>query len=143
MSAFSERLNELLVENKIESRDFAKIIGADFSAVYCWLRGEYCPNFDKFVKIADYFGCSLEYLSGRKDEENQFTPKKDRSSFAEILDEIMKSRKISEYRMTKDTGLTRAMIRNWRTGKGFPKIASLIVLSDYLGVTLDVLAGRE
>ncbi len=143
MATLSERLNELLIENGIAPKNFALVIGADLSALYCWLRGEYCPDFENLIKIADYFGCSLEYLTGRKAEESNFTAKSNRKSFANNLNEIMESAGVTEYRITKDTGLTRAMVHNWRSGNGYPKLASLIVLSDYLNVTLDRLSDRE
>lgn len=143
MSDLSERLNELLIERKLEPKAFAPIIGADLSSLYCWLRGEYSPDFENLVLIADYFGCSLEFLVGRKDEEADFKALSDRKPFPQNLNEIMIDAGVTEYRITKDAGLTRAMVHNWRTGNGFPKLASLIVLADYLGVSLDRLVGRE
>ncbi len=143
MSNLSERLNEFLIERKLEPKTFAPIIGADLSSLYCWLRGEYSPDFEHLVLIADYFGCSLEYLVGRKYEETYFNASSERKPFSQNLKEIMIDAGVTEYRITKDTGLTRAMVHNWRTGKGFPKLASLFVLADYLGISLDRLVGRE
>lgn len=41
--------------------------GAGARLYYNLLSGSY-PSIDKIIKIADYFGCSIDYLVGRSEE---------------------------------------------------------------------------
>lgn len=67
--------NQLLIAERIQNLCFAKKItvnkmlsdcGAGTRLVQNLKSGSF-PSVDKFVKIADYFGCSLDYLLGRDD----------------------------------------------------------------------------
>lgn len=63
-------------------------------------------------------------------------------SFSQILDAIMKSRNITNYQMSKATGVSESLISYWRKGERSPKMDNLIITADFLGVSLDYLAGR-
>lgn len=59
--------------------------------------------------------------------------------FHEALDNYMNSHRISNYKMSKDTGISDSLIGYWRSGKRSPTLENLIIISDYLGVTIDSL----
>lgn len=59
--------------------------------------------------------------------------------FHEALDLYMNSHKISNYKMSKDTGISDSLISYWRSGKRKPNLENLIIISDYLGISLDSL----
>lgn len=63
-------------------------------------------------------------------------------NFPQILDTIMKERNITNYQMSKDTGISDPLIGYWRKGESFPKMNNLIILADYLEVSIDYLTGR-
>jgi transcriptional regulator with XRE-family HTH domain len=67
---FTERFNELLRSRGINAVTLAKEIGVPKSIVYEWRSGVRDPSLENMLRVADYFGVSLEYLTGREDEEN-------------------------------------------------------------------------
>lgn len=66
---FTERFNELLKSRGINAVTLAKEIGVPKSIVYEWRSGARDPSLENMLRVADYFGVSLEYLTGREDEE--------------------------------------------------------------------------
>lgn len=59
--------------------------------------------------------------------------------FAEILTKIMKERRISAYKMSKETGISDSLIGYWKKGERVPNAENLILISNYLEVTIDYL----
>ena len=66
---FTERFNGLLKSRGINAVTLAKKIGVPKSIVYEWKSGARDPSLENMLRVADYFGVSLEYLTGREDEE--------------------------------------------------------------------------
>lgn len=64
---FSEIFCRLLKEHNTNPLRLAKEIGVPKSIVYEWKNGEREPNLENTVKLSQYFGVSLEYLTGRKE----------------------------------------------------------------------------
>lgn len=143
MSNFAERLQEFFLENGTSVKELSAKYTIDYSSIYGWLRGESFPSFVNLISIADEFGCSMEYLLGRKNEESEFVPKHSDMPFGKKLSAVLKEKGVSVYRLAKDTGISRFNITAWKKGHSQPKVNSLIIVADYLGVTTDYLAGRE
>lgn len=143
MANFAERLKEFLDESHKDIKEFAVLWKVDLSEIYSWLRGECLPSCPNITKIADCFECSVEYLLGRKETEYEFNAKTDRKSFSQKFNEILTENKVTEYRFVKDTGLSRDKVSSWRKGNRLPKISSLVVISEYFGITIDCLLDRE
>lgn len=59
--------------------------------------------------------------------------------FSKNLDSYMNSLGITNYQMAKDTGVSDSLIGYWRSGKRKPTLDNLIVISNYLNVSLDFL----
>lgn len=68
MSVFSERLEKLRNDKKISQVNIAKELGIGIRAYqyYEWDQRE--PRLSVLLRMADYFGVSLDYLTGRTDE---------------------------------------------------------------------------
>ena len=54
----------------------------------------------------------------------------------------MKEKGVTRYRLVKDLPIYDGYFTNWKKGKS-PNILTLILLADYLDVTIDYLVGRE
>ena len=67
MKIFAERLLELRKEKGISQAVFAKSLGVSFSVVCYWETDRSEPTAPNLVKIADFFGVSVDYLLGRTD----------------------------------------------------------------------------
>ena len=68
MTKFSERLKELRQERGLKQREMAEICGIKLRGYQCYEYGTGYPEVPGLVFLADYFGVSLDYLMGRKDE---------------------------------------------------------------------------
>ena len=64
---FSETLVELLKKHNLTPLKLAKEINVPKSIVYEWKNGEREPSIETMKKLSDYFGVSIEYLTGRTD----------------------------------------------------------------------------
>jgi len=60
----------------------------------------------------------------------------------EILEQLLKERGITAYRLAQETGVTTATLTGWKQGKYTPKQDKLQKIADYFGVTIDYLMGN-
>lgn len=63
--------------------------------------------------------------------------------FKDLFVQLLQERNITAYKLSKDTGLSEALISNWKSGRQLPKYDSIKILCDYLEVSADYLLGRE
>lgn len=64
--------------------------------------------------------------------------------FAQIFNKVITEKKISAYKMSKDTGISDSLICYWKKGERMPNAENLIVISKYLDVSIDyLLTGEE
>lgn len=64
MEIFAERLRELRKEKGLGQVAFAHCIDVGKSAVSLWERGECEPTLSNLIKIAQFFGVTIDYLAG-------------------------------------------------------------------------------
>ena len=64
---FKETLRQLRKEQKVTQTELASYLGFYHSAVVKWENGEREPSFETLIKIAQYFGVSVDYLLGITD----------------------------------------------------------------------------
>ncbi|MCL2698227.1 MAG: helix-turn-helix domain-containing protein [Oscillospiraceae bacterium] len=62
--------------------------------------------------------------------------------FTQRLCDLLETRSITAYRMSKDTGISERLIGYWKSGERQPAKDSLIKLADYFDVSVDYLLGR-
>ena len=62
--------------------------------------------------------------------------------FKDLHVELIQNKGITAYKLSKDTGISEALISNWKTGRQLPKYDSIILLCDYFGVSADYLLER-
>lgn len=138
-------LDYFMKSEKYGARELASKCDVNVSAIYKWKRADSCPGFRNLVLLADEFGCSLDCLIGRTPIENDygFTPKTITKPFCDNLNEILKEKGITEYRLVKIMGVSRTKISSWRKGKSLPDAKGLYDLAEVLDVSADSLAGRQ
>lgn len=56
---------------------------------------------------------------------------------------LMQERGVKASDVARQTGIKRAAISKWKTGRTSPGVNALILLADYFGVTVDYLVGHE
>lgn len=62
---FTNRLNQLLVDKQITAYKVAKSTGISQGLMNEYKNGVKFPTIQNLIKIADYLGCSVDYLLGR------------------------------------------------------------------------------
>ena len=62
------RLKELRVEKGLKQSEVAVAVGVGTAVYGYYERGINKPDPDMLVKLADFFGCSVDYLLGREDD---------------------------------------------------------------------------
>lgn len=65
-SDFKSRLNKLCNESGVSVKTLAELCGLSHDMIRMYLAGTYTPRLQSVVKIADYFGVSVDYLIGRE-----------------------------------------------------------------------------
>lgn len=65
---FIEIFNDLLAENDLNRKQFAERSGIPYTTVMGWTNLNRLPDYTALIKIADFFNCSTDYLTGRQDE---------------------------------------------------------------------------
>ena len=67
---FIIRLKELRTSKKLNQETLAKDLGVSQSTLSYWERGDYQPDNENLIIIANYFEVSVDYLLGRSDIPN-------------------------------------------------------------------------
>lgn len=71
VAAFKDRFKELRKEKDMTLREMGTILGLTESNMSLYESGKRQPKgAEDFIKIADFFGVSLDYLMGRTDDRN-------------------------------------------------------------------------
>ena len=100
------------------------------------------PKLQFAIKIADYFGCSLDYLFGLSNEYEKKTylpcP-----PFYQVFQESLKSHNCTQYRLYTDLDFYDQSVIDWHKGRSIPAMDHLIKIAKYFGCTLDELVGRK
>lgn len=65
---FVEIFNELLAECGLNRKQFAEQSGIPYTTVVGWTNLNRLPEYGALIQIADFFRCSIDYLTGRQDE---------------------------------------------------------------------------
>ena len=71
---FAERLKELRNARSLMQKDISRIFNVSMGAVGNWESGKRIPDTDTLVRIADYFGVSVDYLIGHDTPETARRP---------------------------------------------------------------------
>ena len=137
---FSERLAELMKEKGVNTVTLGAAIGVSAETVRRWRNGQRSVLLPQLEKLADYFECSLDFLAGRTDVVSE-SPSRKMPPFYDRLRSVMSEKGVSRYRLVRDLPVYDSYFSNWKRGES-PNLLTLILLADYLGVTIDRLVGR-
>lgn len=62
--------------------------------------------------------------------------------FKDVFNNLIQSKDVTAYKISKETGISEALISNWRSGRQLPKYDNLKILADYFDVSADFLLER-
>lgn len=141
MNEFQERLDELIDEKQISRLKLAKQLGITSTTINGYFNNDYFPQIDIAISMANFFGCSLDYLFGLSDERKS----KYSSTCKNMLDNYiknfifqLKANKLSIAKAMRDLKMSEYNFYRWRNGK-FPKTINLISVAKYFDVGVDYL----
>lgn len=142
MTTFKENFNELLADNDLDVNNFSKVINLDHKVVSNYSNGSDTADIKNALKIANYFGCRLDFLFGVTDDNKKYTFTEPDFMFYKRYVETLKKRKCSHYKFTQNAGLNINISRRWKRGS-IPKTTTLAIIAKELGVSIDYLIGRN
>lgn len=73
-SIFSDIFYDLLQEKGLNRKQFSEQSGIPYTTVIGWTKLGRLPDYSALIKLADFFDCSLDYLTGRRDEYGRAAP---------------------------------------------------------------------
>lgn len=142
MSNLSETLQELMLDNGLDNKTLANRIGISPSRITDYVRNDKLPTVNNLILLADYFGCSTDFLLGRTYE----NPKKEFSASMQIsekIDYLIKKLNTSVIRVSDEAHVTKSRLYDWLNGTRQPSLDNLIKLANYFACSVDYLLGRE
>ncbi len=142
LSNISERLKDLMSEAQLNNTSLANKTGIHVAVISRILSCDRMPSYKTLITLVDFFNCTADYLLGRKESWNEQTFKPC-PPFSEQLDFLLKTYKISKYRLEKETGLKEETVNRWHSGKYDPTVEHLIKLADNFECSVDYILGRE
>ena len=75
LKAVSENLKYLMVEKELNCTELSRAVKIDRSAIARYLRGERLPSTPSLIALADFFGCSADFILGRDEFPAEFAAK--------------------------------------------------------------------
>lgn len=141
VNGFKTTLKELLTDNGFNATSFSRAIGVNMFVVRKWLNEVKDVKLKSLIKIADFFGCSLEYLCGKSDVLLTYEPQP-LPPFDERIKTVLHSCGKTSYRLLTDTAIAPSQYHGWLHGT-MPMLTTLETIAEYLNGTLDYLVGRQ
>ncbi len=140
MSKFSERLKELMFDcGQMKSEALASALKVAGPTVRSWMNGKRDVTLANAVKVADFFGCSLDYLAGLTDVDHQVEART-LPPFYENLRKVMAEQGVTRYQLAKNV-VADIFFTKWAHG-GMPMLYTVCRIAQYMNVSVDYLIGR-
>lgn len=141
------KILELLRTANINNHQLEIALGLSNGCINKWTTGSQRPNIDALVKIADYFGVTVDYLLGRETDiaSNNYahnTTPQDPLVVDRILS-LMAEKNLTCYRVAKDCHFDQTVFTQWKKGRQQPSRDLLIKLAKYFNVSLDDLLSDD
>ncbi|MDE7265518.1 MAG: helix-turn-helix domain-containing protein [Clostridia bacterium] len=142
MPKFAETLSELLFDKNMDAKTFAAEIGVKGSTVTRYLRGERMPTVESLVAIADYFGCTADYLLGREENSSSKTFKTC-PPFSEQIVNFADRCGLTCFGLSQKANIHQSRVYAWKSGKRVPSLDNIIKLAEFFDCSVDFVIGRE
>lgn len=143
MELFRENLRDLIDETGLSLRQLEKESGVSAMQYSRYLRGG-IPTINVVLKIAKFFGCSIDYLFGLDNIKNSYHYKTydyDSSKFFSRYMQLLKNKNISHYKFSKEQPFNESILRHWRAGRT-PRLDIVYIIANHFGSSMDYLIGR-
>lgn len=145
---FLEQVQKICAQKGITIAQLEADVGISRGSVYKWRK--HSPSLDVACNVSNYLGVSLDELVGQdfypsdehvKKESSTNTPLSG-DNFFERFECLLKERGIRAADVSKATGIASSTFTDWKKGRYVPKIDKILLIADFLGVSVDCLIGR-
>lgn len=85
------RLKDLRLARKLNQKEAASILGIAQPTLSGWETGRTQIDYDNLLKIADYYGVTLDYLLGRTEENKESSAKEEKNELTSQEKEHLKN----------------------------------------------------
>ena len=98
-----------------------------------------------FIKLADYYEVSIDYLAGidKNDYNEYLTKQKEISFYYQKIRDIREDNDMNQQQVADILGITRQQYQLCESGKREMPMHHFITLAEHYGVTIDYLVGRD
>lgn len=134
-SKFSDSLQELMLQKGISLAELSREINIDYEILDKFIKKIYLPSATHALKLANFFECNLQYLFGREINKTKIKIKLV-NNFYSNFKEVIKRNKKSMYKISKDLRFSRSITEKWKGGS-FPRLSTIMLMADYLGISID------
>lgn len=141
LEAFNEVIQEYRECNDLTVTQFAKQVHILRDCLCKWQNQKFSPSLASLVKLADFFGCSLDYMVGRSDF-TEYVPAVKQETFPERIELLLKKHSLTVYKFSKSCCINFNSYYGWMQN-AIPKVFTLITIAEYFNVSLDYLVGRS
>ena len=128
-------------EQGLSVNRLAKAVGCDNQAVARWIKGIYYPRYYILIRLADYFGCSADYVLGLTDDWDLIKTKNP-SDFHNSFEKRKNQLHLTDYAVAKRLGIGQSAVSKWRIHGQVPETGTIINLSSFFDCSVEYLLGR-
>lgn len=144
METFREVLRDLVAESGLSLRALANASGVSATQYSRYLH-DGIPTLPILLKIAVYFGCSLDYLFGLDEQRNRTqyrTAHYDLTGWLARYQRLLADNHTNHCQFAATQMFNRTIMTHWRRGKT-PRLDMLYAIAKNLHGSIDELVGRE
>lgn len=138
------RLEELRLDNDLKQKEIANelnITGKNYSN---WERGVTDIPLEKSNELANYYGCSLDYLFGLSNIKTIMERKNiDLKLLSERLLKVRKERNLTQEQLSLDVGYHQRTYAHYENGSRIPTTFKVFYIALYYNISLDYLTGKS
>ena len=131
--SFKENFTRLCNQKRESPTTVCKKLGLSNAAYSCWT-DESIPRKSTLIKIADYFGVSVDFLLGKKETPAEI--------FWNKYIELCANKSVSPNAVAKKIGMSSEVVIWWKRGR-MPQNATLKKIADYFGVPVNYFLTEE
>jgi len=141
VNSFQRNLKEMMIEKNINRSQLSKIVNIPSSTIDSYFYKDIYPSLKVAEKFSQFFDCSLEYLFGLTENQENYKQYSSRS-FYETYETLLKENNLKSSEVLKSLNMGRNNARRWKKGL-IPKTINLIELAKFLKVSIDYLVGKN
>lgn len=138
---FQNRMSRLISDSGLHRNELKDYIGVSKDILIRAANVGMIPSTRSLIKIADYFGLSIEFLIGLTDDDT-FSKADPPISFQERLKELKERSKTNFCEVADSIGIARSLFRTWKTKDYIPTVEIMYNLAKYFNVSIDYILGR-